>query len=181
MNQYIKIPRGINVISVNDIILKNAIEKIGKHYNKDIPGKNRSNYAKGKAYLSKKYGLSKSAIKKLHSVKDSVRGHNNYGDNYSNFVNVHIELATDILNSIIISCKGQEITFAKTANSISGGKYDFRSKYIEALFEETIHWIEQSFMDGDNFCKFNRNGDAITVLRCLYNSLNSIDERIREC
>ena len=30
MNQYLKIPRGINVNQVNDLILKNAIEEIGK-------------------------------------------------------------------------------------------------------------------------------------------------------
>lgn len=178
MNQYLKIPRGININAINDLLLKKAIEEIGKRYSRVLFGRYRSNYAKGKAYLSKEYGLSKTAIKKLHSVKISTRGYERYGNDYSNYVCVHILLAKIILEEIIKTHKEQKIAFVDVAGSISKRKYNSECKYIDVLFEETLHWMKQGLLSSDNFCSFNNNTDAICELNALYNSINSIDETI---
>lgn len=84
MNEYIKIPRGIHVIATNDQILKKLIEHVGRKYNHTLKGVFRSDYAKGKAYLSRKCNMSKSAIKCLHKVKITSKAREKYGDSYSN-------------------------------------------------------------------------------------------------
>ena len=137
MNQYLRIPRGINVNQENDLILKKTIEEIGKQYGRLLLGKYRSNYAKGKAFLAKEYGLSKTAIKKMHTVKISASGHNNIGDNYSNYVSLHILLTDRIIVDIIKSIKEQKIDFERIATDISNSKYNSGDLYIDALFEET--------------------------------------------
>ena len=178
MNQYVKIPRGININPINDYFIRKAIEEIGKHYSGVLLGKFGSDYAKGKAYISREFGLSKTAIKKLHKVKNSTRGHNDFGDSYSNYVSIHILSSKNILDNIIKSIKKENIDFIEIVNAIGNGRYDLNSMYIEVLFEETMHWIRQSLMDANNFCGFNNNKNACIELNNLYNSLIAITETI---
>lgn len=178
MNQYLKIPRGINVKTKNDLIFQKTVEAIGKQYGRLLTGQYKSDYAKGKAFLSKKYGIKKTAIKKIHTVKISTRGHNDIGDNYSNYVSLHILLTEQIIIDIIKSVKEQGVDFRKIANSISNGDYDSNSLYIDALFEETLHWMSNSMMDNDNICYFNRNNASKDELIDLYNHLKKITDKI---
>ena len=180
MNQYLRIPRGINVNQENDLILKKTIEEIGKQYGRLLLGKYRSNYAKGKAFLAKEYGLSKTAIKKMHTVKISASGHNNIGDNYSNYVSLHILLTDRIIVDIIKSIKEQKIDFERIATDISNSKYNSGDLYIDALFEETLHWMRQSLMDIDIFNLFNKSDDAQGELNGLYNRITIIMDKIGE-
>ncbi len=175
MNQYLKIPRGININSINDLLFRKAIEEIGKRYGRVLFGKYRSNYAKGKAYLSKEYGLSKTAIKKMHSVKKCTRGYERFGNDYSNYIRLHILLAKTILEDIIKTHKEQKIAFEDIISSTSGGKYNSKSKYIDVLFEETLHWMKQGLLNSNDFCCFNINTDALCELNGLYNSIKNID------
>ena len=63
MSQYLKIPRGMNVNYVNDIILQKAVEAIGRRCGEQLKGQHGSDYAKGKIFLSKTFGFSKAALK----------------------------------------------------------------------------------------------------------------------
>lgn len=179
MNQYIRIPRGINVNNMNDHIFQLAIEAIGENYSRVLGGKYRSNYARGKAYLSQKYGLSKTAIKKIHKSRNSVIGHDRFGDNYSNYVCLHLLQTCDIISKIIESIKKMNISFQKTAFSASNGRYDADSKYVDVLMEETLFWIRQGMMDCENFRAFNRD-DACDEAKRLLHCIMSIKDVIGE-
>ena len=172
MNQYLKIPRGINIIKTNDLIMRKVIEEIGKQYSRVLLGTFRSNYAKGKAYLSQKYGISKTALKKLHKVKMSPYGYSNINEQYGNYISVNIILAKAIFEDIIKCTKEKNIDLL----NISVSKYDKQSRCIDALFEESLNCMNRSLRDRDNFNTFNKNLTAHTELRSVYQELNSITE-----
>ena len=180
MNQYIRIPRGINVNNMNDHIFQLAIEAIGKKYSRVLGGKYRSNYARGKAYLSQEFGLSKTAIKKLHKPRNSVIGHDKYGVNYSNYVCLHLLKTCDIISKIIESIKKMNIPFQDMVFAASNGKYNADSKYVDVILEETLFWIRQGMMDCKNFCEFNRDDDACDEADGLLNCIMSIKDVIGE-
>ena len=113
----------------------------------------------------------------MHTVKYSVRG-NNIGDNYSNYVSLHILKTDVILVDIIKSIKEQKIDFESIVKRSGNGKYDSESRCIDALFEESLYWMRQSLMDIDNFCFFNKNDDARGELNGLYNRINNNTDKI---
>lgn len=178
MNQYLKIPRGINVINTNDLIFRKVIEEIGKYHSRVLFGTYRSNYAKGKAYLSQKYGISKTAIKKLHKVKISTYGYNNIGEQYGNYISIHIILAKEIFEKIINSTKDKNINILKIALEEGNMQYNENSRYIDVLFGESLHQIDVALRDQVNFNIFNKNSNAHTELRCVAKELNDITETI---
>ena len=178
MNQYLKIPRGINVVNTNDLILQKAIEEIGKQHSRVLLGTFRSNYAKGKAYLSQKYGISKTALKKLHKVKISTYGYNNIGEQYANYISIHILLAKEIFENIIKCTKDKNINLLEIAIGEGRTQYSTSSKYMDVLFGESMHQIDVALRDQVNFNAFNRNSNAHTELRGVSRKLNSITEQI---
>lgn len=178
MNQYLKIPRGIHVDNTNDLIMRKTIEKIGEKYSRDLFGKFPSKYAKGKAYLARKYGISKTALKKLHKTKISTYGYNNIGEQYGNYISVHILVVKEIFKNIIEEIKEQNIDFVANIASVGSGKYTEESKYMEVLFEESLCWMEKSLMEQENFNVYNRNSNAHTKLYNVYSNLNDITDII---
>ena len=175
MNQYLKIPRGINVNNTNDLIIRKTIEAIGKKYSRVLLGAFRSDYAKGKAYLSRKYGVSKTAIKKLHTIEIDTDGYNNIDPQYGNYISVHILHGKEMFENIISSTKEKNVNFLEIA--VTGG-YDENSKYMDALFEESFHWMNRSLRDQENFNRFNKNDNAHDELRNVVNELRSITDLI---
>lgn len=178
MNQYLRIPRGINVNQENDLIFQKTIEAIGKQYGSFLTGCYKSDYAKGKAYLSKKFGIKKAAIKRIHTVKTCATGYINIGDHYSNYVSIHILFTEQIMIDMIKSIKDQGVDFENIANKISKGKYDSDSLCIDALFEESFHWMNFSMMDNDNICLFNKSDDSKEKLIDLYKRFKKITDKI---
>lgn len=178
MNQYLKVPRGINVDKTNDIIMQETIEAIGRKYNRVLLGTFRSDYAKGKAYISKKYGVSKTALKKLHKTKRSIDAYKNIDVAYSNYVDINILFTAKILDRIIKSITDKNIDFLKIADEKSNGKYTENSLYIDVLFEETLSWMDTASMDEENLITFNRNEKAHEELINLYNEIKKITELI---
>lgn len=178
MNQYLKIPRGINVVNTNDLILQRAIEEIGKQHSRVLFGTFRSNYAKGKAYLSQKYGISKTALKKLHKVKICTYGYINIGERYANYISIHILFVREIFENIIKCTKDKNIDLLEIAFGENKAQYSASSKYMEVLFGESMHQINVALRDQDNFNAFNKNDNAHTELGGVSRDLNNITEQI---
>lgn len=178
MNQYLKIPRGINVVRTNDMIIRKAIEEIGKKYNRVLFGTFRSDYAKGKAYLHQKYGISKTALKKLHKIKISTFGNTDIDDRYSNYVSVHILLARGIFETIIKSTKEKDIALLDIASDVGVTKYNSKSKYIDVFFEESLSQMGHALRGKEDFIAFNKSDIAHEELKTLYKELNSITDVI---
>ena len=179
MNEYIKIPRGIHVIATNDHILKKLIEYLGRTYNHTLKGTFRSDYAKGKAYLSRKCNMSKSAIKCMHKVKISSKSREEYGDSYSNIVKINTEHFADFFKVMIAELINKDIDVLSITWQIHKGEYTPKDKYITFLFEETKHWMNWATRD-ENFAEFNSSNEAYDVLISMISECGHMNEIIGE-
>ena len=177
MNKYIKIPRGIHLNVINDNILREIIEHFGREYNHTLSGQFRSDYAKGKAFLARKYNISKAAIKHFHTPKMNPKARNKYGDSYSNILKINIEHFQDFFNDLIGDLIHEKPNIIKFTKSIHKGKYTDSDTYMTVLFEESEYWMDWASRD-DNIAELNSSDETLEVIKGMISQCHDIDKQI---
>lgn len=177
MNQYVKIPRGIYVNNTNDIIFETIIKELGKKHSGNFVTSKLSNYARGKIYLRNKYGISGTALKRIHKVKTSTTGMS-IGLNYSNYISIHRYNASQIVEDIINELENdKKISVEEISEEFFNDNNVLQKTYINAFMYNTLEWIEDARCDANNFCKFNKCETALVEAIRIKTDLLNVDKK----
>lgn len=172
VNKYVRIPRGHSVNSANDEVLEIAIEAIGDHYMKHLPGKA---WNRGRRYIKHQIGCSCREVKLLHKPQES-KDYDVFGNNYSHYSKISRFNAERILLEIISLCK--EIPDDVIQKAAQDRGIDINKPQILQLFEESLDWMRRALHNSERLDEFNDSPLASVEVRRIRNAL--LDDANRE-
>ena len=181
MSQYVKIPRGGYPNVLNDEILEKTICLIGRREKANFVTGKLSNYARGKIYLRKRYGISGRTLKKMHKLKISINGFEDLGERFSNYISLHIGKSKVVFMGIQDYIdKDPEIIeeFVSLAQEFYTENPGISRTYANSLFYETFRWIYGLETDTKAFDQFNGYEGAWRKAKEIKEEILKIDENL---
>ena len=179
MSQYIKIPRGRIPNRVNDEIFRRIVCMIGKIEKSNFVTAKLSDYARGKIYLRNKHGICGCTLKRMHTIKVTTQGFENFGDNYSNYVSLHegkAKIIFMVIQDYIKKDPNRIAEFRRICEEFYTTNPNITPTYATSLLHETFNWIFDCKLETEPFCQFNKRDNAWNIANDIKCSIEEIDE-----